>query len=126
VHQYRYDAYLSASTARTIPQYATLGQRALWRGHRQHNKTVKALAQQLDITLLFLPPYSPNLNLIERLWRFIKQKCLTNIYHENVACFQKAIHNTLDQINNNAEYQQQLKSLLTLRFQRFNNHQSIP
>ena len=34
----------------------------------QHNAAVKALATQLGITLLFLPAYSPNLNLIERLW----------------------------------------------------------
>ena len=36
----------------------------------QHN-AVKALATQLGITPLFLPSYSPNLNLIERLWKFI-------------------------------------------------------
>ena len=36
----------------------------------QHNAAVKALASQLGITLLFLPSYSPNLNLIERLWKF--------------------------------------------------------
>ena len=35
----------------------------------QHNAAVKALASQLGITLLFLPSYSPNLNLIERLWK---------------------------------------------------------
>src|SRR5260370_1583343 len=39
----------------------------------QHNAAVKALAEQLGITLLFLPSYSPNLNLIERLWKFIKR-----------------------------------------------------
>ena len=37
----------------------------------QHNAAVKALASQLGITL-FLPSYSPNLNLIERLWKFTK------------------------------------------------------
>ena len=37
----------------------------------QHNAAVKALAGHLGITLLFLPSYSPNLNLIERLWKFI-------------------------------------------------------
>ena len=36
----------------------------------QHNALVKALATQLGISLLFLPSYSPNLNLIERLWKF--------------------------------------------------------
>jgi hypothetical protein len=37
----------------------------------QHNAAVKALAHELGITLLFLPSYSPNLNLIERLWKFV-------------------------------------------------------
>jgi hypothetical protein len=32
---------------------------------------VSALAASLDIELCFLPPYSPNLNLIERLWKFV-------------------------------------------------------
>ena len=92
----------------------------------QHNKAVKAWAEHLKITLLFLPPYSPNLNLIERLWRFVKQKCLTAIYYENFTCFQQAILDTLNKVNTDAHYQQQIRSLLTLRFQRFPNHQSIP
>jgi len=33
---------------------------------------VQAVAQELGIELLYLPTYSPNLNLIERLWRFVK------------------------------------------------------
>jgi hypothetical protein len=32
--------------------------------------TVEPVATELGIELLFLPSYSPNLNLIERLWRF--------------------------------------------------------
>jgi hypothetical protein len=33
-------------------------------------------AQALNIELLYLPTYSPNLNLIERFWKFVKQECL--------------------------------------------------
>ena len=44
----------------------------------QHCRLVEGLAGELGITLLFLPGYSPNLNLIERLWKFIKKKCLNN------------------------------------------------
>ena len=37
--------------------------------------------------LLYLPAYSPNLNLIERLWKFVKKKCLYSIYYENFDLF---------------------------------------
>lgn len=40
---------------------------------------VQELATRLDIELLFLPPYSPNLNLIERLWKFVRKTCLYSI-----------------------------------------------
>jgi transposase len=40
----------------------------------QHCKFVIEVAQSLGITLLFLPPYSPNLNIIERLWKLVKKK----------------------------------------------------
>jgi transposase len=42
---------------------------------------VIATAARLQIELCFLPPYSPNLNLIERLWRFVKKKCLYSTYY---------------------------------------------
>ena len=38
---------------------------------------VMTLAASLHIELCFLPPYSPNLNLIERLWKFVKKQCLS-------------------------------------------------
>ena len=62
----------------------------------QHNAAVKALGEQLGITLLFLPSYSPNLNLIERLWKFIKRRALYGRYHPTFADFQAAIEETLD------------------------------
>ena len=40
----------------------------------QHCFFVKIRANALGIHLLFLPPYSPNLNIIERLWKFTKKK----------------------------------------------------
>lgn len=42
------------------------------------------------IRLVFLPSYSPNLNLIERLWRFFKKNVLYNKYYEKVGDFRKA------------------------------------
>ena len=45
------------------------------------------------IRLHFLPPYSPNLNLIERLWKFFKRKILANRYYETFAEFGRAVKN---------------------------------
>jgi len=44
---------------------------------------VAALALQLNIHLLFLPTYSPNLNLIERLWKFVKKEVLYSKCYPN-------------------------------------------
>lgn len=42
------------------------------------------------INLVFLPPYSPELNLIERVWKFFKKNVLYNRYHENLQTFREA------------------------------------
>jgi len=42
------------------------------------------------IKLIFLPPYSPNLNLIERYWKFFKKKVLNNRYYETFEEFKQA------------------------------------
>lgn len=90
----------------------------------QHCKLVIDLAENLNITLLFLPAYSPNLNLIERLWKFVKKKALYGKFYENFQLFQNAIINTLNDAN--AVYQSELESLLTLKFQTFENVHIYP
>lgn len=55
-----------------------------------YSKKVKKFLNGSRIKLVFLPSYSPNLNLIERLWKFFKKKVLYNRYHENIHAFRRA------------------------------------
>lgn len=48
----------------------------------QRNYEVQEYAKKLGITLSFMPPYSPNLCLIERIWKFFKKKIIKNKYYE--------------------------------------------
>lgn len=83
----------------------------------QRCKLVQSLAQEINIELLFLPSYSPNLNLIERFWKFVKKQCLYSKYYPDSESFQKAIMNCIEQAP--TEHKEELDSLLTLRFQTF-------
>lgn len=83
----------------------------------QRNKVVQALAAELGIRLLYLPSYSPNLNLIERLWGFTKRRSVYGKYHADFASFRAAIVATLVGIP--TIHADKLKSLMTLRFQTF-------
>ena len=89
----------------------------------QKCKLVQNLADDLGIELLYLPPYSPNLNLIERLWKFVKKKCLYAKFYEDFSQFSTAISNCLDEAN--LKHKQELDSLLTLRFQTFDKTQIL-
>ena len=64
----------------------------------QHAAAVKALAQELGIHLEFLPGYFPNLNLIERLWKFLKRHALYGRYHPDFASFRTAIETEIEQL----------------------------
>jgi transposase InsO family protein len=83
----------------------------------QRNAAVRDLAKELGITLLFLPSYSPNLNLIERLWKFMKRRSLYGRYHPTFAGFRAAIEETMDGLS--TIHADQLKTLMTLEFQQF-------
>jgi transposase len=78
---------------------------------------VQSLAQRLGIELLFLPAYSPNLNLIERFWKFVKKQCLYSKYYADHHAFQHAIRACIEQAPD--KHKEELASLLTLKFQSF-------
>ena len=90
----------------------------------QRNAVVQDLAKELGITLLFLPSYSPNLNLIERLWKFIKRRSLYGRYHPTFAGFRAAIEETIDGLS--TTHADKLETLMTLNFQQFQDVSLMP
>lgn len=85
----------------------------------QHCKLVEQAAKELNITLLFLPSYSPNLNIIERLWKFTKKTILYAKYYETPYKFHMAINGFFQTVNQ--KYNTDLKNLMTLKFHFFEN-----
>ena len=77
-------------------------------------KKVTEYLKTSKIIILFLPPYSPNLNLIERFWKFFKKKVLYNKYYDTYDKFQQACLGFFDRID---EYESELRTLLTNKFQ---------
>jgi transposase len=78
---------------------------------------VNNLAKQLGIELLYLPSYSPNLNLIERVWKFVKAECLRTKYYDNYDKFNAAIQRCLDDLP--SKHKAAMDTLLTHNFQTF-------
>lgn len=87
----------------------------------QRCKAVTDKAEALGIELLFLPPYSPNLNLIERIWKFTKKNCLNSKYYENFDLFRTSITTFLAGMHKT--HRDELNTLLSLKFQMFTDHQ---
>lgn len=80
-------------------------------------------ARQLNIELLFLPSYSPNLNLIERLWKWTKKTCLAARVLGDFDDFRAAIDRCLGQVFE--ESADELRSLLSTNFQSFKDLQLV-
>lgn len=121
------DAYINAdSVCELLRKIADLGLKIpvtliLDNARYQKCRIVAELAALLDIELLYLPSYSPNLNLIERLWKFVKKECLYSVYYKDFTVFKGAITGCLSQTQ--TKHKAALDSLLTLRFQTFRNSQ---
>ncbi len=65
------------------------------------------------IEIVWLPVYAPNLNLIERLWRFLKKKVLKNKFYGTAKGFREKVEEFFAKI---ADYKTELETLLTLNF----------
>jgi transposase len=117
------DSYINAiSVCELLEKIAALGLSTpitvvMDNARYQRCRLVLERARQLGIELLFLPPYSPNLNLIERVWRFVRKECLYNAYYEHFDPFKQAI--TLCLAETTGRHQAALNRLLTLEFQTF-------
>jgi transposase len=145
------DSYITASqVCELLRTIANLGitipiTLVLDNARSQKCRVVQDLAKSLKIELLYLPTYSPNLNLIERLWKFadeiaprfprhwagdppssafhqaVKKKCLYGKYYEDFLTFSSAISGCLNDAH--LHHAKELNSLLTLRFQCFEKAQ---
>jgi len=83
------------------------------------SKEVKAfLATQTKIKMVYLPPYSPNLNLIERLWKFMRKNVINLKYYATFQLFKDAITKFF---NNIQKYKNELSKFITINFQTFEN-----
>jgi transposase len=72
-------------------------------------------ARELGIELSFLPSYSPNLNLIERFWKYVKKTCLTNHAFTDFRQFRAAIDNCIEEAFK--MHAEDLRTLLAPNFQ---------
>jgi len=77
------------------------------------SQLVKEYLKTSRIKIHFLPGYSPNLNLIERLWKFFKKKILYNKYYETFDEFVSACKNFF---RCRTKYREELRSLLAENF----------
>jgi transposase len=80
----------------------------------QRNYAVQEYARELGITLFFMPPYSPNLCLIERLWKYFKKRVVKNVYYET---YDRFYQNVCLFFKNWDVYKAELRSLFSLKFE---------
>ena len=79
-----------------------------------NGEVLEYVANSKQLEMVFLPPYAPNLNLIERVWKFMKKKTLYNKYYPTFKDFKFALGNFFLKL---PEYYDELASLITDDFQ---------
>jgi transposase len=77
------------------------------------NKVLNENLQGSKIKQVFLPPYSPNLNLIERLWKFMRKKVINHHFYRRFDEFKKAIFDFFENIK---DFEAELKTLISWNF----------
>lgn len=107
-------ALLRQIAAADLPRPITL---VLDNARYQRCGLVQSLARSLRIELLFLPSYAPNLNLIERLWKFVKKECLASRSLPTYEAFTQTIDDGLNNLR--TKHKEQMATLLTLNFQTY-------
>lgn len=55
------------------------------------------------LTLMYLPPYSPTLNMIEELWGWVKSAVINNVFFDSVQKIRKAVQSFICHINQTPE-----------------------
>ena len=81
----------------------------------QHCKKVKQKAEELNINLIYLPPYSPNLKLIERLWKFLRKELLADRFFKSFSDFFNVIDGFIQSVH--VRCFERLSSLLAYHFE---------
>ena len=74
---------------------------------------VRDVGKELGIKIIYLPSYSPNLNPIERLWKYMKKKVMANTYYPDIETFQEELMLFLRGIR---KHRQELSTLITDNF----------
>ena len=85
-------------------------------------KEVREYLRTSRIRIEYLPPYSPNLNLIERLWKFMRKQVLYNRYYSTFDDFRRELLFFFERLSE--EFSDSLRSLLTLKFMRFSEKEA--
>lgn len=83
-----------------------------------HSQAVCQRAQDLNIQLHFLPPYSPNLNPIKRLWKWLHELASANQYYETFPKFTEAIRKAFQSMQ---RQKNKLRQKMNDRFQILNS-----
>ena len=87
----------------------------------QRTAAVREEAARLEIELLYLPPYSPHLNLIERLWKLVKKLALSARVLPTFDDFESSLTTTVESLE--TDHREDIASLLTPNFQTFEEAQ---